>query len=160
VYKKLIKVVYDYGRIRNLCTEPYPNHPHGCPNYGMRDCCPPRAPWFYRHFRFDKPVYLIWSKYEFGKHVDRMRAKHPDWSYRQLSCCLYWQGTARKVHRGDVAAFEAAHPEYEVTSCPEAMGVDITKSMWQVGEDLEWPPRVWTYQVSIAGIRRHLREQE
>ena len=34
--------VIEYS-VRSLCSKEYPNHPHGCPNFGKRDTCPPKA---------------------------------------------------------------------------------------------------------------------
>ena len=31
------------GQTRESCRLPYPGHPHGCPNYGRGDECPPKV---------------------------------------------------------------------------------------------------------------------
>jgi predicted metal-binding protein len=41
---------------------------------------------------------------------------------------------------------------YKVTTCPEAMGVNITETMKDAGIILEWPPENVTYQIALAGI--------
>ena len=40
-----------------------------------------------------------------------------------------------------------------VLYCPEAMGVNVTETMKNVGIILEWPPETVTYQIVIAGSR-------
>jgi len=34
-------VTHDLDVVSNLCTQPYYNHKKGCPNFGVRDDCPP-----------------------------------------------------------------------------------------------------------------------
>jgi hypothetical protein len=81
-----------------------------------------------------------------------MKAKHPTWSQRQLECCLYWQGKARKQLRLRVEAFLKNNGSKAVLYCPEACGVDITETMRSIGVELEWPPKIYTYQVALIGV--------
>ena len=138
----------------DLCLRPYPNHRNGCPNYGTKKDCPPGVPIFDSFYDLSKPVYAIYNKFDFKGHVDRMREKHPDWSQRQLECCLYWQGTARKQLRELIEEFEKLSPKgmYSITIVPEAMGVNVTKTMRNAGVVLEWPPVNVAYQIALAGV--------
>jgi hypothetical protein len=92
---------------------------------------------------------VIWNKFPFGEHVARMRERHPDWSERQLACCLYWQGTARKQLEAEIEKFRRVRCT-SVFRIPEAHGVNVTATMERVGVYLEWPPKRWAYQVAIA----------
>ena len=145
--------VIDFS-MRKICTNPYPNHPKGCPNYGKKAGCPPQLPRIDQLLEMDisQPIYAIFNKYDFKGHCDRMRAKHPKWSKRQVECCLYWQGTARKNLRERISAFTWKHPHYSIIDCPEGAGVNITETMKMVGIELEWPPVNHTYQIALAGI--------
>jgi hypothetical protein len=84
-----------------------------------------------------------------------MRRKHPEWSWRQLSCCLYWQGGARKRLREEVEKLlrrlGAPDERVVVVRCPEACGVNVTETMRRAGVDLEWPPVIIAYQVALVG---------
>ena len=80
-----------------------------------------------------------------------MRGKHSNWSKRQLECCLYWQGTARKSLKKKIGEFLCSHSSLFIVSCPEASGVNLTATMKQIGIDLEWPPKEYTYQIVLAG---------
>jgi len=145
--------------VRGLCVRPYEGHPRGCPNYGKRATCPPDAPLLSTAFDLSAPAFLIWNVFPFGAHVAAMRAKHPEWSPRQLGCCLYWQGTARKQLRAEIARFRLDSTRYDgvsiggyaVTTCPEAMGLDVTATCENVGVHLEWPPETSAVQVAFAG---------
>ena len=81
-----------------------------------------------------------------------MKILHSGWTKRQLECCLYWQGSARKQLRNKIEMFSGMYPDYRVIICPEAPGVDITSTMKSIGIILEWPPVNYTYQIALAGI--------
>jgi hypothetical protein len=139
--------------VRGLCLRPYPLHPRGCPNYAKKNGCPPLAPLFRGHFDLSTPIFAIWNVFLLGEHIKFMRSRHPAWSERQLRCCLYWQPKARKELRAEIRAFLDKHKGYRVVTCPEAMGVNVTETMRHIGENLEWPPQRYAYQVAIAGKR-------
>ena len=105
--------------------------------------------------RLDEPVHVIYNRFPLGEHVQRMRARHPNWSERKLRCCLYWQGTARKQLRQRVNAFLAEHPGLVALYTPEGCGVDVTATMAQIGITLEWPPQKYAYQVALVGTPRY-----
>lgn len=139
--------------VREICTHPYKNHPRGCPNFGKRRSCPPRVALFTDFVHEEDPVYVVWNRFDIGSHYRSMKEKHPDWTDSQLYCCLYWQPRARKqlkvaVEELLVTLGSAYFPLY----CPEAMGVNVTETMKQVGVVLEWPPVNWAYQVALVVI--------
>lgn len=150
---EIVRPVLD-ATVRALCTRPYANHPHGCPNHGRRRTCPPEAKPLEAVLDCAQPVWAIWTTFDLGAHVKRMRTRHPAWSWRQLVCCLYWQGTARKALRGEIECFHAEHSGLRVVGCPEACGVNVTATMATIGLHLQWPPKTITYQVALAGIRQ------
>lgn len=139
--------------IRAMCARPYPNHPRGCPNFNHKSGCPPSTPSWFEKFALCK-FFAIINAFDLAAHVERMRSVHPDWSQRQLECCLYWQSGARKQLARGIRAFESVHPDYTVDTCPEAGGVNVTETLRIVGVELEWPPTKIVRQVAIAGILR------
>jgi predicted metal-binding protein len=147
---KLVVPVID-NSVRELCPKPYPNHPKGCPNWGKRDTCPPRARLLFDILDETKPVYCVYNVFDFGSHTAKMRALHPEWSQRQVDCCLYWQGTARKQLKKILAEALRDHPGTTAVACPEACGVNVTATMKSLGVELEWPPKTVTYQVALIG---------
>lgn len=140
--------------VRSLCTRPYEGHPRGCPNWGKRSTCPPDAPLLPDLLDLSKPVYCICNVFDLGHHVAEMQHKHPEWSVRQLRCCLYWQGRARRELKSEIERFHRDHRELIIVMCPEACGVNVTETMKRVGIQLEWPPISKTYQVALVGTRR------
>jgi predicted metal-binding protein len=141
--------------VRGLCVRPYEGHPHGCPNHGRSPRCPPAAPHLFEAFDESGPFYAVYSRFPLGDHVRAMRQRHPGWSDRQLRCVLYWQNSARKKLRAEVALFKEAHPEvdWRVEETPEAMGLDVTATLREVGIGLEWPPAEVATHVALAGRR-------
>jgi len=143
--------------VRDLCRKRYPLHPKGCPNYGKRPTCPPQALPIREVIDFSKPIYIAWNDFDLAEHRERMRKKHPHWSYRQATCVLYWQPTARRALRLRIRAFlKSRAKEYDetgllVVECPEACGVNVTETMRRVGVELEWPPVNVARQVALIG---------
>ena len=147
--------------VHGLCLRPYPNHKKGCPNYGKKKDCPPGIPVFDSFYDLSKLIYAIYNKFDFKEHIDRMREKHPDWSQRQLECCLYWQGTARKRLKERIEIFKRlTGSKYIVTTVPEAMGVNVTETMKRIGVELEWPPVNVAYQIALAGVEKPVVKEE
>ena len=140
--------------VRELCRRPYPLHPRGCPNFGKVARCPPKARLFGDVYDLARPCYAVFSAFDLGAHVERTRVVHPRWSDRQLRNCLYGQGTARKLLRKEVDGFSRKKPGYDVTECPEAMGVNVTETMRRAGLVLEWPPVQTVVHVALAAIRK------
>ena len=140
--------------VRGLCLKPYPGHPKGCPNFNKKDGCPPQAKMIGDIIDLDKPTYVIYNQYDFGKHLAKMRANNPNWSQRQLECCLYWQGSARKQLKEKIAKVKSKYPQLEINMCPEACGVNITETMRSLGIELEWFPKNYAYQVAVAGTKK------
>jgi hypothetical protein len=135
------------------CTSPYPGHIKGCPNYGLKDDCPPNMPVFDEIFDMSQPVYCIYSKFDMASHAAEMKRRHPGWSARQCRCCLYWQGGAKKTHKEYAASVYGSlyKPGFHMTDSPEAMGVDVTETLKHSGISLEWPCVEHTYKISFAG---------
>ncbi|OQB78726.1 MAG: hypothetical protein BWX88_05091 [Planctomycetes bacterium ADurb.Bin126] len=150
-----VTVCVDHA-VRKLCWKPYPGHPHGCPNFAQKRGCPPAAPLIETILDLTKPVVAIYNVFDLGAHRERMRAKHPDWTRRQLDCCLYWQPGARKALRAEVAAWITEQPlgmsgRFQIVATPEATGVNLTETMRSAGIVLEWPPNDFAYQIVLAG---------
>jgi predicted metal-binding protein len=137
--------------VRGLCCKPYPGHKKGCPNFSKKNGCPPSAKLFDSVYDLSQPVFAIINKFDFAGHVSRMYKLHPEWSQRQLECCLYWQPKARNQLLQHIKYFLSNHPGYRVETCPEAMGVDVTNTLTTSGFLLEWPPKEWACQVALAG---------
>lgn len=156
-FLELPRIVIDTA-VRELCYRPYPNHPKGCPNYNKKKDCPPQAKFIYETLKGDSPIYAIWNCYDFARHVAKMKRLHPEWSKRQVECCLYWQPTARKSLKAEIQLFKAQYPALIVIGCPEGQGVNISATMQSIGVELEWPPVTVTYQVAIAGTRNTTHE--
>jgi len=150
-YKKVVAMLD--SNVRILCIRPYPNHNKGCPNFGKKDGCPPQALLATEILDTAKPIYAIWNVFNLADHVARMKNAHPNWTWRQLVCCLYWQPKARKQLKVEIMKFKKEVPGQIILKCPEANGFNITDTMKSINEYLEWPPQRITYQVVLAGTK-------
>lgn len=148
---KVVEPVVDLS-VRIMCLQKYPNHPKGCPNYESKEGCPPYAPTIDQLIYLDLPVWAIWNVFDFAQHCERMKAKHPQWSKRQIECCLYWQPKARSQLRETIKRFDLLIPDMRIVMNPEGAGVNVTETMKSIGVELEWPPMTKTYQVVLAGV--------
>lgn len=136
-----------------LCRRRYPGHPRGCPNYAKKPSCPPTASMIGQVMNLGRTVYAVWNAFALGEHVRKMRQLHPNWTDRQARCCLYWQQGARKELSAEIKAFTKDRRGLVGVTCPEARGVDVTKTMESIGVKLEWPPIEIAYQVAIVGYQ-------
>ena len=150
IYIKQVEIIID-NSMRGLCKKAYPGHKKGCPNFNKRQDCPPKVPLLHKVLDLNHPVFAIWNVYDFKNHTSKMKTKHPEWSKRQVECCLYWQGSARKQLKFKIQSFLESYPGYIILTTPEACGVNITKTMKNIGINLEWPPKTVTYQIALAG---------
>jgi hypothetical protein len=92
---------------------------------------------------------VLFTRFDIKSHREKMLRLHPNWSIRQAECCLYWQSKARKPLKDYIRKYKL--PGELITICPEAMGINVTETMKQIGIELEWPPKNWTYQIAMAG---------
>lgn len=162
-HKACVRPVVD-SSMRGLCTRPYHAHPRGCPNYGRRDTCPPAAPFFFDTFDAKRDIWALWTEFDIGRHREKQRRRHATWSERALVNPRHWQGTVRAFLRRAadewLTQHACHHPRtrdikgFEYTTCPEAMGVNLTATMRNVGVHLEWPPRNTTRLIYLAGVRK------
>ena len=152
IFYNIITPIID-EKIRNLCKRPYPLHENGCPNWNKKKGCPPNSKIINKIIDIKKPVYIIYNKYDFKEHCNKMKNKHPKWSKRQIECCLYWQGTARKQLKKKIKIFLNIFRDYYIISCPEGSGTNLTETMKQIKIEIEWPPVNYTYQIVLAGIK-------
>lgn len=142
-------------KVRSLCKKPYYNHKCGCPNFNERNTCPPHAPMLFNYFDKRHPILAVWITFNLRKHREKMRSKHPKWSRRQLDCCLYWQASLYKRLRGRIRKLKKDTENILIeTYVPEAMGVNVTETMKQVGVGLEWPPKNKVRKIAFLGVKK------
>ncbi len=137
------KIPYNWG-IQSLCKLKYYKHPHGCPNHGVREDCPPNQPLINEVLDFEKEIYVIYTKFKVGKFAERMRLDHLEWSEhpRQWYNPRRWQPRARKLHRNDLTEAIEKTGLTKIVLSPEAQGVNVTELMKNIGISLKWgwPP--------------------
>jgi len=137
--------------VRDWCRMPYPDHPKGCPNYGRRAYCPPYAPMLGEFFDLSKSVAFVIAKFDLAEHAGEMKRRNPRFSERQARCCLYWQGKVRKALRKATCAVMATSHHTAFTDIPEAMGLNLFRTMHNLGLKLERNPKQFVYKIAMLG---------
>lgn len=135
------------------CTLPYSRHEDGCPNFGVRPDCPPKAPYFLDVY--EPEVYVACLDFDFRSYLNQRRLIHADWSEKALRNPRHWQNHLRSELRQKVAelyeaGLEGLVPEYN----GEAMGVNIHMTCQNTGINLEWPPRERMYRIALLAKPR------
>lgn len=147
------KILECEHKFQCFCRRPYPNHARGCPNHAKKQGCPPQ-PLINYVLNFKKPVYVVYTEFNIAQHAEKMKKLHPNWSERQIYCCLYWQPKARKAQRQEESKALKQYNLDIVIKSPEAYGVNVDSLMKKLKINLEWPPRKITRIVSLAGYSR------
>lgn len=145
-----VEVVVDHS-MRGKCTLSYPGHPNGCPNFGKKDICPPRAPMIENVLNLAEPVWLVAVPFDLAAHVREMGKRHPDWTPRQRANLLYWQGSVKKRLAEEAKCQAIAKGLRLIIGCPEACGVDMTATCAGAGISLEWPPANTVWKAVLIG---------
>ena len=149
-----VEVVVDHS-MRGKCTLPYPGHPKGCPNFGKKDICPPKAPMIEQVLNLAEPVWLVAVPFDLAAHVQEMGKKHPGWTMRQRANLLYWQGSVKKRLAQKAKCQAIVEDLSLIIGCPEACGVDMTATCAAAGIYLEWPPVNTVWKAVLIGT--HVR---
>lgn len=142
---ELLRVIYNpKARDGTWCKLPYPNHPHGCPNF-------PKCPAKFQDFKtlVGYRWYAVTITFDLKGQATLMKMRHPEWTDRQARNCLYWQGHVRKMLRSETygrAKHMAPEEKYDdpeikdpvvVLEIPEACGVDVVQTMGFSGHHIE-----------------------
>jgi hypothetical protein len=83
-----------------------------------------------------------------------MRKDNPDASERTLACCLYWQGHVRKILRPAVKKVMKEEGYDLMTEVPEAMGVNVLRTLNLLGIPIKRIPRPYVYKVAMLGYKK------
>jgi hypothetical protein len=143
--------LYIDSRCGTWCQLPYPNHPHGCPNYNQRNWCPPIAPLVSEFFDLAKQHWFLMIEFDLAAHVEAFRLRHPDWSDRRLKCLLYWQNHVRSIQREQINDFRIQFPGTIFTQLPEAMMVNVLRTLQHLGIQFETKPTRKVLKVALIG---------
>lgn len=117
--------------VRSLCVCPYPDHPKGCPNFNKKETCPPKTSMIQFFVDFHQPILFLIVRFNLAQHIAKMKERHPDMTDRQAKCLLYWQPHVHveqmKMERDFFTL--RSYSDYRITYSPEAMGVDVFKTL-------------------------------
>ena len=142
-------------KARDWCRLPYPDHPHGCPNYGKKDVCPPTAPLITDFIDVSDQVGLVYVRFDLEAWAAKMKKRHMNWSERQCRNLLYWQGAVNAYLYTKLLSFTPIDRIY--TMCPEAMGVNIISTLKRAGVPIELKPKKYVHKVALFGFPKEVQ---
>jgi len=122
---------------KNWCTKPFGKNLKGCPDCYKEKGCPPNSLNFKDLYDLND-VYVIYSKFDLTE-------------YPRPGNITSWLNDARLSLNEAEKQFKDLYPDYIIETKPEAMGIDMTKTMESVGIILEWPPHTAAYFIRLAG---------
>jgi hypothetical protein len=136
------------------CQLPYPGHPKGCPNFGKKQGCPPKAMIFSQTYQ--PPYYLISETFDIESHINKMKQLHPQWTQRQCRNLLYWQKSVNKKLREKSKQYLASLNDEHLMllEIPEATGINIFETCRNVGIALEKLPEHQVTKIMIIAKRK------
>jgi hypothetical protein len=82
-------------------------------------------------------MYLVYSEFDLGAHIEKMKAAHPEWSDKQCRCVLYWQGASKKLLKGEIKKAVKETGLKIVVDKPEGVGVNVYATCFKSGLRLE-----------------------
>lgn len=127
------------------CKLPYPKHPEGCPNFGVKKTCPPKIEYFLDVY---KPVIkIVDMTFDFEQYLNWRRGNHPDWTEKALRNPRHFQNhlDANLERFADNLNVPGFVPEYD----PEAMGINVHLTCKKAGIELEWPPTKIMHRIAV-----------
>ncbi len=137
---------------RGLCVKKYHNHRRGCLKYGEKEICPPKIPMYDQVFDMSKDIYLIDTPFRIGDHYRKRRELQPTWTEYEIKNSRHWQNGVISQHEAEIEKFYNIYGREYIAITPEALGVDVTATLKEVGIYLEWPPEEITHRISFAAI--------
>ncbi len=85
------------------CRKPYAGYPNGCPNYGKRDSCPPKAACARKLVETYQHFYLVYAWFRIAEFAVRRQARFPKWTTKQLRNPRHWQAQLKRMLREYIA---------------------------------------------------------
>lgn len=114
-----------------------------------------QQPWAWALFN-GKPVEnRSWYTFDLIHHSEKMRKRHPQWTDRQLKCCLYWQNGVRNRLKKQCETFSGYSSGLIYTLIPEAMGVNVFRTAYKNGIVLRRNPEI-VYKIAFIGYRLYV----
>jgi len=135
--------------VRKWCRLPYPNYPKGCPMYGTRDSCPPKASMW--HELIEAPYFLVYQEFDLAAQAERMRDRHPEWSEKMCRNSRYWQKGLMKRLMREAEDFLILFPEGRILGRPEANGIFVMAMALQNGIEIKRIPKDKVIKIVVIG---------
>lgn len=176
------ETIIHYDKVRDFCKRSYPGHPHGCPNYGKKETCPPHAERFMNVIKSipDGKYFLVYVNFDLEEQSRRMKEKNPHFTEKQSRNSRYWQSTVKKALREKIMSIYNANKNqaWYIIGCGsgfstkkmsniqknvcsmEAMGINVFSTLKLNEIPFEVKPKKYVTLVCLLIAYRQLKEIE
>lgn len=131
-------VLHDAKTVHQLCTQQYPKHKKGCPNFNHKEGCPPHIQHISQQYDLES-INILLLKFPFSYYITLKQQEHPDWSLRALSNQRHWQNHLKGTLNEYWKNIKDKYPGYKLIKNPEAQGVNVDETLKELNIDLQWP---------------------
>lgn len=145
------------------CQLPYPNHPHGCPNYNKSPLCPPNSPEFTMDSLYGyKKLILLWVEFNFNQYKQEMGKKHPSFSQKQVECCLYYQNTLKNMLKLEITKYSPSlilgcGSGFGSCYSMESVGINVMMTLKKLQIPFEVKPKTKILLCTLLGLQKELK---
>jgi len=137
------------GPTSKWCQLPYPGHPKGCLNFCKKPECPNQAPSVEEFIDLRQPHYLAIHAFDLHAFSKRMLEEHPGWTPKRSRCLLYWQKHVKSILEFEIKQKLEDNQVY--TLVPEGIGVNVFRTVLQLGIPIRPDPKCVVYKVGLIG---------
>lgn len=138
LFENIPLVLHDMKTVYNLCTQEYYKHSKGCPNFNIKQGCPPHILHISQQYNLEY-INMLLLKFPFSYYISLKQQEHPDWSLRALSNQRHWQNHLKRTLNEHWSNIKEQYPEYKVIRNPEGQGVNIQQTLENLNIQLQWP---------------------
>lgn len=138
-------------KVTGYCRYPYPGHPQGCPNWNIKEGCPPRAPFFPEIY--EDQVWVTAVGMNLTRYFELKKRLHPGWTQKALANSRHWQGHLRAILKRE-SETKSISEGLVVINNPEALGVNVFATCKKLDLFLERQPQYWVWKVDLLGRKR------
>lgn len=107
-----------------FCKRPYPDHPDGCPN--IQKCRDLNLPFFKDRWR---EYHLLYADFDFRSYKDWRESQNPNWTARQVECCLYWQNSVKSLLVREIEKLYISDGPFYVYGCGSGLKLSFQEKV-------------------------------
>jgi hypothetical protein len=153
--------------VRDYCLLPYPDHPHGCPNYGKSPLCPPQSVFHpLSHYEPFSSFHLAICQFNLETYCEERRRRFPKSTDKALRNPRLYQAHVKKIFHSTIDRFIEVEgiDTYEIFGCGsghknapsmESVGLHPIRMMQNLGINVELRPNNRIHFAALICVKKH-----